>query len=88
MSKCPNLCAGSEPECEEDVYKRQRLDLALGEKNVLTTRYQYVNNSTTNAGIGNLTLPGTGNNNTSLSNELQMSDTQTYSCLLYTSRCV
>jgi hypothetical protein len=59
-----------------------RLDLALGQKNVLTTRYQYVNNSTTNAGIGNLTLPGSGNNNTSLSNELQMSDTQTYSTRL------
>jgi len=59
-----------------------RLDLALGQKNVLTTRYQYVNNSTINAGIGNLTLPGSGDNNTSLSNELQMSDTQTYSTRL------
>jgi len=76
----PFLLASYFPQLRGDI--SPRLDLALGEKNVLTTRYQYVNNSTTNAGIGNLTLPGTGNNNTSLSNELQMSDTQTYSARL------
>ena len=59
-----------------------RLDLALGAKNVLTTRYEYEKSTTTNGGIGNLTLPGSGYNDSSLSNELQMSDTQTYSARL------
>jgi hypothetical protein len=59
-----------------------RLDLALGDKNVLTTRYQYVNNDSTNEGIGNLTLPTAAYNTSSLSNILQMSDTQTYSSRL------
>jgi len=56
-----------------------RLDLALGQKNVLTTRYQFVKNDSTNAGIGNLTLPSAGYDTGTLSNILQMSDTQTYS---------
>jgi len=56
-----------------------RLDLALGTKNVLTVRYQYVNNTSTNAGIGNYTLPSAGYNTGSLSNIVQMSDTQTWS---------
>jgi len=56
-----------------------RLDLALGTKNVLTVRYQYVDNTSTNAGLGNLTLPTAGYNSSNLSNILQMSDTQTWS---------
>ena len=56
-----------------------RVDLALGDKNVLTTRYQYVKNDSTNAGIGNLTLPTAAYNSSSTSNILQMSDTQTFS---------
>ena len=56
-----------------------RVDLALGDKNVLTTRYQYVKNDATNAGIGNLTLPTAGYNSSQTSNILQMSDTQTFS---------
>jgi hypothetical protein len=56
-----------------------RLDLALGDKNVLTVRYQYVSNSATNSGIGNLTLPDSAFNSNSLTNELQLSDTQTFS---------
>jgi hypothetical protein len=59
-----------------------RLDLALGSKNVLTTRYQYVNNSSTSAGVGNLTLPGAAYNTNSLSNIVQMSDTQNFSAKL------
>jgi hypothetical protein len=54
-----------------------RLDLALGPKNVLTVRYQFVKNDTTNAGVGNFTLPSAAFNSTSLSNILQVSDTQT-----------
>lgn len=59
-----------------------RLDLALGEKNVLTTRYQIVHNVSTNAGVGNLTLPSSATNMSSLGNELQLSDTQTWSAKL------
>jgi hypothetical protein len=59
-----------------------RLDLALGAKNVLTTRYEFEKSTSTNAGIVNLSLPGSGYNDSSLSNELQMSDTQTYSARL------
>ena len=55
-----------------------RLDLALGAKNVLTTRYQYVNNSAKNDGVNNLNLPSTAYNQSSLSNILQMSDTETW----------
>jgi hypothetical protein len=56
-----------------------RLDLSLGEKNVLTTRYQFVKNDSTNAGVGNLALPSVAHNQSSTSNILQMSDTQTFS---------
>jgi hypothetical protein len=56
-----------------------RIDLALGEKNVLTVRYQVVHNSQTNQGIGGLTLPISGYDNDTLNNELQISDTQTVS---------
>jgi hypothetical protein len=59
-----------------------RLDLALGKKNVLTTRYQYVNNSSTNAGVGNLTLPNSAYNTNTLSNVIQMSDSQNFSSKL------
>jgi hypothetical protein len=67
------------PQTREDI--SPRLDLALGAKNVLTMRYQYVNNTSTNAlpGNGSIALPTTGYNTNSLSNELQMSDTQTFS---------
>lgn len=59
-----------------------RIDLALGEKNVLTTRLQYVHNSQDNQGIGNFALPSTGNDIGSTSFEVQMSDTQTFSSKL------
>ena len=55
-----------------------RLDLALGAKNVLTMRYQYVNNSAKNDGVNNLNLPSTAYNQSSLSNIVQMSDTETW----------
>jgi Carboxypeptidase regulatory-like domain len=68
------------PQVRTDI--NPRLDLQLGDKNVLTTRYQYVQNDATNAGIGNFTLPSAGNNNTSLSNILQVSDAQNFSSRL------
>jgi uncharacterized membrane protein YgcG len=59
-----------------------RLDLALGEKNVLTMRYQYVKNNATSDGVGNLSLPTAAYNTSSTSNIIQLSDTQTYSSRL------
>jgi uncharacterized membrane protein YgcG len=74
---------------QQDTYYPQRraeinprLDLALGSKNVLTTRYQYVNNKSTSAGVGNLTLPTAGFDTQSLSNILQMSDSMNISSRL------
>ena len=84
------LCAPGDASCVETPYQvstyfpqtradiNPRLDLALGAKNVLTTRYQYVNNSATNDGINNDNLPSTGYNTNTLSNILQMSDTETW----------
>jgi hypothetical protein len=64
------------PQTRADI--NPRLDLALGSKNVLTTRYHYVNNSATNDGINNLNLPTTAYNTNTLSNIVQMSDTETW----------
>ncbi len=65
------------PQVRGDI--NPRLDLALGDKNVLTTRYQFVKNTATNDGVGNLTLPDSAYNTSTTSNELQMSDTETFS---------
>jgi hypothetical protein len=85
------LCAPGDASCVETPYQvstyfpqtradiNPRIDLALGAKNVLTTRYHYVNNSSTNDGINNDSLPSTGYNTSNLSNILQMSDTETWS---------
>jgi hypothetical protein len=54
-----------------------RLDLALGANNVLTVRYQFVRNVATNDGIGNLTLPSAAYSANSMSNILQVSDSET-----------
>ncbi|MEO7003803.1 MAG: carboxypeptidase regulatory-like domain-containing protein, partial [Acidobacteriaceae bacterium] len=56
-----------------------RLDLALGARNVLTIRYQFVDNVSTNSGSGDLTLPSSANNHNSMSNILQLSDTENFS---------
>jgi hypothetical protein len=65
------------PQTRVDI--NPRIDLALGDKNVLTTRYQFVKNDSTNAGIGNFVLPVAGYNTNALSNILQLSDTETFS---------
>jgi hypothetical protein len=59
-----------------------RLDFALGEKNTLTTRFQFVTNDSTNNGTGGLDLPQTAFNTSSNEAELQISDTQTFSSRL------
>ena len=68
------------PQVRTDI--APRFDFALGEKNVLTARFEYEQNDISNAGIGNFTLPEAGYNSTSSSEELQLSDTQTWSSKL------
>lgn len=68
------------PQIRADI--NPRLDLALGEKNVLTIRYQFVKNNATNEGVGNLSLPTAAYNSSTTSNIVQLSDTQTYSSRL------
>ena len=53
-----------------------RLDLALGDKNTLTARYQYERNDQTNNGVGQFVLASAGSNTTSSENTIQISDTQ------------
>jgi hypothetical protein len=53
-----------------------RLDLALGEKNTLTIRYQYNVNGSQNSGIGNTGLPSVGYSTETTENTVQISDTQ------------
>ncbi len=56
-----------------------RVDLALGERNTLTTRFQLYKSSQTNNGVGAFDLPSTGYNIDSSEYELQVSDTQVLS---------
>ncbi len=73
----------SYPESARAVFNPQvrsdlspRIDLALGEKNTLTVRYQYYVNGSQNNGIGNTGLPSAGYNSDSSENTIQISDTQ------------
>jgi hypothetical protein len=53
-----------------------RLDLALGDKNTLTARYQYEQNNQTNNGVGQFVTATAGSNESSSENTIQISDTQ------------
>ncbi len=53
-----------------------RVDIALGDKNTLTTRYQYESNTQQNNGVGSFVLQSAGSNSASTEQELQISDTQ------------
>ena len=68
------------PQVRTDI--SPRFDFALGEKNVLTTRFQFVQNDSINAGIGNLVLPDAAYNSSAKSYIIQLSDTQTWSSKL------
>jgi len=66
--------AVSNPQTRSDI--NPRFDIALGEKNTLTVRYQYNVNGVQNSGIGNTNLPTVGYNTESTENTIQISDTQ------------
>lgn len=56
-----------------------RFDYQLGANNVMTVRYQFFDNNTTNDGIGQLNLSTQGYNTHSLEHTMQVSDTQVFS---------
>ncbi len=69
------------PQVRTDI--SPRFDFALGEKNVLTARFQYVQNDSINAGLGSgLVLPSAAYNADAKNFEIQLSDTQTWSAKL------
>ena len=56
-----------------------RLDYQVTPNNTLTARYQYFRETEENAGIGQFSLPSTGNNSNSTEHTFQVSDTQVLS---------
>ena len=71
---CNYSIPNPEPQSRTDI--RPRVDLALGEKNTLVTRFQYEVNDQSNVGVGGFNLPSTGYYSSASEAELQMSDTQ------------
>ena len=79
----PCQITGSYPSTARAVFNPQtrsdftpRVDLALGEKNTLTARYQYYVNGQQNAGVGNTSLQSVGYSTDATENTVQLSDTQ------------
>jgi hypothetical protein len=74
---CAFAVANPEPQSRTDI--SPRIDLALGEKNTLVTRFQYEVNDQNNVGVVGLVLPTAGYNSSTSETTLQMSDTQVVS---------
>ena len=74
QATCSYQAATLYPQVRTDI--SPRLDLALGEKNTLTARFQYYQNDIQNDGVGGFDLPSTGYNLSSSENTIQISDTQ------------
>ena len=74
---CNYSIANPEPQSRTDI--TPRVDLALGEKNTLVTRFQYEVNDQSNLGVGGFLLPSTGYYSSASEAELQVGDTQTLS---------
>jgi hypothetical protein len=71
---CTYSIANPEPQSRTDI--NPRVDLALGEKNTLVTRFQYVVNDQNSVGVGGLVLPSAGYNSSAAETTVQVSDTQ------------
>lgn len=71
---CNYSIASPAPQSRTDI--SPRVDLQLGEKNTLVTRFQYEVNDQNNSGVGGLSLPGSGSNGSSSETTVQISDTQ------------
>ncbi len=63
-----------QPQTRSDI--SPRIDIALGEKNTLTARYQYNVSGAQNSGLGGSGLPTQGYNTNYTENTVQISDTQ------------
>lgn len=77
QTSCSYQFANPTPNIRTDI--SPRIDLQLGEKNTLSTRFRYEQSDLSNQGIGNLSLPKTGYNTSSSEVTLQMTDTQVVS---------
>jgi hypothetical protein len=77
QTSCSFQFANPTPNVRNDI--SPRLDLQLGEKNTLMTRFRYEQSDRSNQGIGNLSLPNTGYDTSSSEITLQMTDTQVVS---------
>lgn len=66
-----------QPQARTDL--TPRIDIAIGQNNVLTLRYQFYENDKINQGVTGLALPTTGYNSFAQENQIQVSDTQTIS---------
>jgi hypothetical protein len=71
---CNYSIANPEPQSRTDI--SPRVDLQLGEKNTLVTRFEYELNDQNNVGVGALNLPSTGYYSSASEITLQVSDTQ------------
>jgi hypothetical protein len=74
QTSCSYLFANPTPNIRTDI--SPRIDLQLGEKNTLTTRFRYEDSDQSNQGVSNLSLPDTAYNASSSEITLQMTDTQ------------
>jgi hypothetical protein len=77
QTTCAYAIANPVPQSRTEI--NPRIDLALGEKNTLVTRFQYEVNDQNNVGTGGLVLPSAGYNSSTSETTLQVSDTQVIS---------
>jgi Carboxypeptidase regulatory-like domain len=75
----PVVCSLALPNPRTRTNLSPRLDLQLSPKNTLTVRYQYYDDSQTQAGPGQLSLPSTAYNTEETESTVQLSDTQVIS---------
>jgi hypothetical protein len=71
---CNYSIANPEPQSRTDI--SPRVDVQLGDKNTLVTRFEYYVNDQNNLGVGALNLPSTGYYSSATETTLQISDTQ------------
>jgi hypothetical protein len=74
QTTCSYLVANPEPQSRSEI--NPRVDLALGEKNTLVTRFHYEVNDQNNVGVGGLVVPSAGYNTSTSETTVQVSDTQ------------
>jgi hypothetical protein len=71
---CNYSVANPAPQSRTEI--NPRIDLALGERNTLVTRFQYEQNDQNNVGVGGLVLPDAGYTSSTSETTIQVVDTQ------------